>query len=377
MPYWRISGFYFFYFATLGILVPYWGLYLQSIGFLPLAIGQLMALLMLTRIVAPLIWGWVADHHVQRMRVVRLTAWLTLISFGGVFLGQSFWWLAVIMTAFSFFWHASLPILEVSTMNHTAAQPGAYGRVRLWGSIGFIVSVLVLGAVIEDFGPRWVLPALLLCMLGIALYSMSLPETRIADADVHPGRFRDAIMRPQVFGFLLACLLMQVSHGPYYTFYSIYLDNYGYSKTVIGALWAFAVICEIGVFLGMQRLLARWALRPVLLASFVLAALRWLMIAYFPESLSVLIVAQSLHAASFGAFHATAMQMVHRFFIGRHQNRGQAVYGSASFGIGGAVGSFYSGYAWESLGPSISFVIAAGAAALAFVLAYALIRPKT
>src|SRR3989344_2807314 len=132
MPSWPLSGFYFFYFAVLGALVPYWGLYLQSIGFSPADIGSLMALLMVSRIVAPNLWAWIADRRDTRMAVVRLSALLATVAFVGVFLGRSFWWLALVMLVFSFFWNASLPLLEVFVMNHTAARPGAYGRVRLW-----------------------------------------------------------------------------------------------------------------------------------------------------------------------------------------------------------------------------------------------------
>jgi PPP family 3-phenylpropionic acid transporter len=377
MPYWRLSGFYFFYFATLGVLVPYWGLYLQSVGFTPVDIGNLIAILMFSRIVAPMVWGWIADHRESRMAVVRLASFLTIVSFSGTFFGSSFWWLAAVMLLFSFFWHASLPLLEVFVMRHTASRPGAYGRVRLWGSIGFIVAVTALGPVIDARGPWWVLPALLTMMLGIGSFSLTLPESEMRGSVEHAGPFRQALLRPEVFAFLLACLLMQISHGPYYTFYSIYLEGYGYSKTLIGLLWAFAVLCEIGVFLVMQRLLARVALRAVLVASFFLAAVRWLLIGHYPESLAVLVLAQTLHAATFGSFHATAMQLVHRFFTGKHQHRGQAIYGSLSFGIGGAVGSFYSGHTWVTLGPTVTFNIAAASAGLAFLVAWFLIKPKT
>lgn len=377
MPYWRLSGFYFFYFATLGVLVPYWGLYLQSVGFTPVDIGNLIAILMFSRIVAPMVWGWIADHRESRMAVVRLASFLTVAAFSGAFFGASFWWLAAVMLLFSFFWHASLPLLEVFVMRHTASRPGAYGRVRMWGSIGFIVAVTALGPVIDMRGPWWALPALLTMMLGIWLFSLVLPESEMKGAVEHPGPFRQALLRPEVFAFLLACLLMQISHGPYYTFYSIYLEGYGYSKTLIGLLWAFAVLCEIGVFLLMQRLLARVALRAVLIASFFLAAVRWLLIGHYPESLPVLVLAQTLHAATFGSFHATAMQLVHRFFTGKHQHRGQAIYGSLSFGIGGTVGSFYSGHAWVTLGPTVTFNIAAASAGLAFLVAWFLIKPKT
>lgn len=377
MPYWRLSGFYFFYFATLGALVPYWGLYLQSIGFTPVDIGNLIAILMFSRIVAPLVWGWIADHRDSRMSVVRLASFLTVIAFAGVFWGTSFWWMAMVMLLFSFFWHASLPLLEVFVMRHTASRPGLYGRVRLWGSIGFIVTVLSLGLVIDAYGPRWLLSALFLLMLSIGLFSLTLPESEMKGVTETATPFRRTLWRAEVLAFLAACFLMQLSHGPYYTFYSIYLEGHGYSKTLIGSLWAFAVLCEIGVFLLMQRLLKHVTLRTVLMASFLLAAIRWLLIGHYPESLSVLILAQALHAATFGSFHATAMQLVHRFFTGKHQYRGQAIYGSFSFGVGGAVGSLYSGHVWVSLGPKLTFNIAAASAALAFIVTYFLIKPKS
>ncbi len=377
MPYWRLSGFYFFYFATVGALVPYFGLYLHSLGLGPVDIGALMALLMVSRIVAPVIWGWIADHREQRLAVVRLSSLLAVVSFAGVFVGTQFWWLAAVMLVFSFFWHGSLPLLEVFTMNYFGSRPGAYGRVRLWGSLGFIVSVAALGPIVDNAGPWWVLPSLVGLMAGILVYSLLLPEAGVTTRAEHAGPFIKTVLRPEVFAFLLACLLMQAGHGAYYTFYTIYLELHGYSMTVIGALWAFAVVCEIGVFLLLQRVFARIPLRQVLLVSFLAAALRWWLIGHYPESLAILILAQALHAATFGSFHAAAMQMVHRFFVGRHQYRGQAVYGSASFGLGGALGSFYSGHSWVTLGPTMTFNIAALLAFAAFVVAFLLPKTKT
>ena len=372
MPYWRLAGFYFFYFSVLGALVPYWGLYLKSIGFTSVDIGSLMAVLMLSRIVAPNVWAYIADHRNDRMRVVRAASFLTVLLFTGVFVATSFWWLALVMLTFSFFWHASLPLIEVQVMHHTRHKPGAYGRVRLWGSIGFIASVAVLGAVLDVAGPWWILPVMTALMAGIWFFSLTLPESELAGHMQHPGPFHKVVLRPEILAFLVACLLMQVSHGPYYTFYSIYLDGHGYSKTVIGMLWAYAVVCEIIVFLFMPRILKFVDQRTVLLVSFALAAARWLVIGYFPDDLALLIFAQTLHAASFGAFYAAGMQMVYRFFVGKHQHRGQAVYGTVAFGLGGAIGSYYSGHTWETLGPGLTFAIAAGAAVLAFVVALGL-----
>ena len=124
----------------------------------------------------------------------------------------------------------------------------------------------------------------------------------------------------------------------------------------------------------MYRLLPRYGVRTLLLTSLALTTVRWLLIAWFVTNLHIMIVAQVLHAASFGIYHAVAISLIHRFFTGRHQGRGQALYSSLSFGAGGAVGSLYSGYTWVSLGPSLTYSLAALLSAVAFLLAWSAIR---
>ncbi|GMR21445.1 MAG: MFS transporter [Gammaproteobacteria bacterium] len=377
MPYWRLSGFYFFYFAALGALVPYWGLYLKSIGFSALQIGNLMALLMVSRIIAPNIWGWIADHRGQRLAVVRWAAFFSALAFAGVFLSTHFWWLVLVIMTFSFFWNASLPQVEAATMSHYSGSGGDYARVRLWGSVGFIVAVVGLGYLFDVATLWWLLPVMLILLIGIWLYSLVIPESAVKLEETELQPLLKVIMRPEVFAFLLASLLMQASHGPYYTFYTIYMEDNGYSRGVIGWLWALGVLCEIGVFIVLHRMRRHFSLRAMLMLSFGLAALRWLIIGYFPRNLSLIIVAQILHAATFGAYHATAIEMVHNFFTGRHQIRGQAIYGSISFGIGGALGGFYSGITWKALGPDVTFVIASLLASAAFIIAWVGLRQQS
>jgi PPP family 3-phenylpropionic acid transporter len=377
MPYWRLSGFYFFYFATLGALVPYWAPYLRSIGFEASEIGNLVALILATKIVAPNVWAWIADHSDRTMGVVRLATLLTVVCFTGVFFGTGFWWMALVMSAFSFFWNAALPQLEATTMNYLGSRPQHYGRVRLWGSIGFIVAVWSLGPVLDRYGEGTIRPVIMVLMVGIWLASMSIPNVSSPQKrGTGPGVLEQIFRRRDVVALLLACFLMQASHAPYYTFYTIYLTDNGYSNTVVGSLWALGVICEVVVFLAMPRLLGRVGLRAVLLSSFALAGLRWVLIAGFVDSPAVLAFAQTLHAVTYGAYHAAAIHMVHRMFTGRLQHRGQALYSSMSFGVGGALGSLYSGYAWTWLGPSQTYLLAAGLTVLAFGLAYRLIPSR-
>ena len=370
LPYWRLSGFYLFYFATLGILVPYWGLYLQWEGFSAREIGELTAILLATRIIAPNVWGWIADHRGQRMRIVRLASFLSIVAFSAVFISQSYYWIAAVLVVFSFFWNASLPQFEVTTLQHLGEHSHHYSKSRVWGSIGFILIVMSLGWLMDRFDAGIVPYALLFSISGIWLISLVVPESASRHLSLNHIPLKQVLKQPSVRAFLSICFLMLVSHGPYYTFYSIYLEQHGYSRTLIGQLWALGVIAELLVFLVMHRWLPRFGIRKVLLVSLLLAGLRWVLIALFADKIAVLIAAQSLHAASYGAYHAASIAWVHQHFTGRNQGRGQALYSSVSFGAGGAMGSLLSGYLWLSPGPEITFLLAALTATGAFIIGF-------
>nr|WP_295433578.1 MFS transporter [uncultured Thiodictyon sp.] len=364
LPYWRLSASYLFYFAALGALVPYWGLYLQSRGFDALAVGQLMAILGATKIVAPLLWGHWADRAGRRMPLVRLANLGTVLVFGSVFIADGFWTMAAAMTLFSFFWNASLPLLESVTFNHLGVRPAYYARVRLWGSVGFILVVGALGLHLEQ-APLAIVPLWVLTLyLGAWLSTLLVPDSPPAAGAGPAPALRLLLHRPEVRALLGACFLMQLSHGIYYAFYSIYLKSAGYSTGAVGGLWVFGVVAEVLVFLIMHRLLRRFGARRVLLWSLGLGALRWLLIGAFIGSLPLQVLAQSLHAASFGTFHVAAIHLIHHYFPGPTQGRGQALYNSLSFGAGGAAGSLIGGALWVTPGPFAAFGVGAVAALL-------------
>ena len=205
---------------------------------------------------------------------------------------------------------------------------------------------------------------------AIWINSLLVPEEAAGHLPLDHASLRKILSQPQVVGLLLVCFLAQAGHGPYYTFYSIHMKAYDYSLGLIGGLWALGVIAEVGVFLLMHRLVPKYGLRNLLLISLLLAVMRWLLIGLFPEHLAVMLLAQCLHAATFGVYHAAAIQLIHTYFKGKHQGKGQALYSSLSFGAGGAVGSFYSGYVYEYFGALPMFVIAAGLSLLAFLIAW-------
>lgn len=376
MPYWRLSAFYFFYFAVLGVLVPYWGLYLKDLGFGPGHIGVLMAIPLATKIVAPNIWGWLADTVARGKSLLPLAAALALVIFTSLFAAESFLWIALAMVGFSFFWNATLPSMEAITLNFLGERWHRYGVVRLWGSVGFIVLVASMGWIIDGHGASMVLPAISLLLAGMWVSVVSVPGIGAADAGRDgSGIERHPALQPHVIAFLLCCMLMQAAHAPFYAFFTLYLEEYGYNKSLIGGLWALGVVAEIAVFMFMHRLFGVFRIATLLQLSFVVTVVRWLLVAAFPELVSVIVASQLLHAVTFGVYHASAIQLIHRLFRASHQHRGQALYSSVSFGVGGSLGSLYSGYLWEQAGPASIYVAAAAAATVSALVTWFYVRP--
>lgn len=359
MPYtdsqgWRLAGWYFFYFALIGAFSPYFTLYLQSLGLAATPIAILMSLMSAMRMVAPNLWGWLADRSGRATVVLRTAALLSLAGFLGFFAAVYFWALFAAMAVMSFFWSAALPLVEALTLRHLAGRIEKYGRVRMWGSIGFIAAVLGTGAWLDHAPIGSLLWIVLALLVGIATCSWWLAEAPSAAADGHLP-LRGGLLRPEVLALLAACFFMSAAHGPFYVFYSIHLVGHGYGKALIGALWSVGVIAEIAVFVAMPRLLRAWSIRSILLGCFLVAVLRFLLIGWFADDFWIVLLAQLMHGATFGAYHAVAVTALNHWFPARQQARIQAMYGSVSFGAGGMLGNLLSGISWETIGPELTF----------------------
>jgi len=365
---WRIAGFYFFYYAFVGMFSPYWSLYLQSIHFTPIEIAILMSIQPVMRMVAPNVWGWLADHTRQRLLVVQVAATLSAVFYFGVFLTTSFWGLFLVLSLMSFFWSASMPLVEATTMSYLGKNTAHYGRIRSWGSIGFIVAVVGLGYAFDYIAIVWLLWAGLVCEIGILIFARQIPKTEVLAHHTDHQPIRQIVMQPKVLALLGACFLMSVAHGPYYTFFSIYLVEHGYTKTAVGALWALGVICEIGVFFLMPALVKRFGFTRILLISFSAAVLRFMLIGWTVDVVGLLLFAQVLHALTFGAYHAASVGLVHEFFKGRHQSKGQALFGSFTYGAGGVLGGLASGPIWQHWGASALYTFSSSMALMGLLL---------
>ena len=365
---WRLSRFYFFYYFFVGSFVPYWGIYLQSENFSPSSIGILLSLFQISRIVAPNFWGWLADHTGHRVKWIKLTSFLGLIGFIGIFWAKGFFWIFLVMSALSLFTSSTLPLAESLTLAHLATSDGHYSRIRLWGSIGFIVASLFLGYLIDLQGINILLWVLLITQAIIFFLSNTIPEAKEIHHKKNDLSIWKIIKTPSVVALLIGCTLMVSAHGVLYNFYSIYLKEHGYSSAAIGWLWAVGVICEIFIFMLMPKILRRYSLKTILLISLFLGVIRFILIGASPDQFYLLLIAQMFHAATFGSFHAASIEVIAYFFKGRNQSRGQAIYNSVAYGIGGTIGGLGGGYLIQYLGGQLGFMIAAISPLIGFIV---------
>lgn len=365
----RLASYYFAHFAYAGAFMAYFPLYLAERGLDAGRIAAVLALPQVARIFAPGLWGWVADRwRAQRGVVVlscsALAAGLVLLPFA-----QGFAAIAALIALMSVLSAGGLPLVEAITLTSLAGQSGRYGPIRLWGSLGFIGAVLAVGAWLDAAAVR-LLPAVLFSLAFVALTAaLALPGARShgpapAD-DGERGRFANGGVR----ALLAAGFCMAVAHGALYAFFSLHLEQLGYSGKAIGAFWTLGVLAEIAVFLYLPTIFRRFALSTILQAGLLAAVLRFLAIAWAAEHVAVLVLAQLLHGATFGAFHSASVAAVHRLFPGSVQARGQALFSSLSYGAGGAAGTLLAGWAWGWYGAPAAFSLAAVAALAGVFLA--------
>ena len=353
----RLGAFYFAYFCYLGAFGAYFSLWLADRGYTPAEISLVLAVPQLLRIFAPALWGWLADRTGSRRAVVIVSSAMAALCFSALAFTETLPGVLLAIAAMGLFSSGILPLVEATTLAVLAGRPGGYGPVRLWGSIGFMASVLLVGAMLDARPVAWLLPVVSLLMGSAFLASLALPAAAPRPAHEAAGRLWPVFARGPVIAFFCACFCMTVAHGALYAFYSIHLVQNGYSKTLVGVMWTVGVVAEIGVFLVLPQLFRRFSPRTVLVASFVAAAVRFVAIGWGAGSVTVLVAAQVLHAMTFGTYHAAAVAIVHRLFAGPLEVRGQALYASLCYGLGGTVGMLLSGWLWQTWGAGLTFTV--------------------
>ncbi|MES2482367.1 MAG: MFS transporter [Pseudomonadota bacterium] len=352
------------YFAHIGFFNPYLALWLQSLGLPLLAISLLASVQSVTRVFAPYAWGALSDRTGERVRLLRFSAAAAMLCSVGLWFTEQPLWLGLVLLLLFTHTSSMMSLTEAAMAHLVAGDWGRYGRVRLWGSVGFMLTVLVAGIWFERFGighfPGWAV-ATLLAVLATTLW---LPDTREARTQGERSHepMGPVLRQPAVRWFFAALLFHVMSHYAIYGFLSLYLDARGYSKTMIGLLWGVSVLVEIMWFFWQGRLMGRLSLARWLMLCGTAMALRMGLTAGAADWLAALIVAQMLHALTFATHHTTCIALVTHHFPGRLRGRGQALFTVTGYGIGGVTGVLAGGFVATHWGFVAMF---AGAALLA------------
>jgi PPP family 3-phenylpropionic acid transporter len=361
--------FLFCYYAHAGTWSTYATLYFADKGMTVAQIGVLMSMIQVLRIVGPNVWGYVADHYDRRVLVLRMAGFAALVGFSGFFFGSSFGHFMLAMVILNLFTSGQAPICEALMLSEMKGDLTYYGRIRMWGSIGFIVSVTLASVALEHYGIvtlPWVAAALLVATIAAAFRLRDVPRRTHA---VAPPPLLSLLRRREVIAFFVSTALMVSAHTSLYTFYSLYLERSGYSKTVIGAMWSLGVLAEVMLFYFQAPLFKRWGAMRMMYLALGVGVVRFLMIGLGSHDVWLLVVAQLMHAATFALHHSSSVMSLQRWFSGPLQARGQALYMSISYGIGGSLGGLFLAQWWERAGAESVYFVAAVLVCLSAVAA--------
>ena len=371
----RFGALTFTYFAAVGLFNPYAPLWFQSLGFSTLVIGSIASLQSWTRIVAPYAWSWIGDHSGRRAELIRLAALGALLSALGL-LGVRAAVPVALVTAMLFLANSGVVPLYEAMLAHLLHTPDGgidvkrYGRVRVWGSVGFIIAVTTFGLLLERYGIG-VFPAFVAAMNALLLVAaLRLPATRedaVHDEPAPP--VLPLLRRPEVAWFFASIFFTVLAHTSLYAFFSLYLVALGYGKGAVGALWAVSVVVEILFFWTQGRWFPKLTPHRWLEVVAGVTAGRFAATALMGAWAPVLVLAQLSHAITFAAHHAACIALVHRLFPGRLRGRGQALYTTLGYGLSGVLGGVGGGWVISHFGFAAVFWAAAVCALVAWVCA--------
>ncbi|MBA6355610.1 MULTISPECIES: MFS transporter [unclassified Colwellia] len=366
----RLSSSYFWYFAILGLIIPFLPVFLDAKSFSSIEIGEILAIITATKIIGPTFWAFAADKSGKQLAIIRSGALLALLSFSLLFWLNGYWPVVFCLAIFSLFWTAVLPQLEVLTLNSIRRSAKIYARIRLWGSIGFIFLAVIAGDLIERYSADAFTYLGVIVLAGLFLSSMKLTPAKKAKNPVQQiEKISDKIFSRSFIFFFLAGLMLQMSFGPYYGFFALYLRELAYPGFAVGIFITISVLAEILIFIYASIFFRYFRLKTLLAISILLTSLRWFMTGSFADVIWVLVLVQCIHALSFGLYHSVSIQFIHQHFNHDQQNRGQAIYIGGVYGLGGAIGAYIAGIVWQGgQGSELAYNLAASAAFIGFVL---------
>ncbi|HNV85940.1 MAG TPA: major facilitator superfamily domain-containing protein 6 [Candidatus Omnitrophota bacterium] len=364
-----LSGSYFLFFTILGIFVPYFNLHCYHLKFSPLEIGLLSGTLTAMKMISPFLWSWKADQKKSRKKILFITTFGSAAAFLPCIWIQDFLPMLIAIFFYSFFFMGILPLIEAAALETVELRGGEYGKIRLWGSLGFIFASLGCGYLIDLLSTP-----IALYLTGVFSFLLLVPTARIPETDHRkPEGEPDSadlsvLNRPEIGIFFLLCVIMQITHGTYYGFFAIFMESIGFTKSTVGICWTFAVLCEIAVMFRYQKWFGKNRPQTWLALCFLIAAFRWWLTAK-ADSLMLFLFAQCLHAFTYGAFHIASLTYLNRHVPANFRTSAIGLLSSLSYGLGGTIGAVFSGIFYDSLGARVLFVFSGGFSLIGAALA--------
>lgn len=354
------------YFAHIGFFNPYLPLWLKELGLPIVVISLLTSVQSFTRVFAPYAWGALSDHTGERVRLLRLSAAIALVASLGLWWDGGAWWIGLVLLVLFTHTSSMMSLTEAAMAHLVAGDWGRYGRVRLWGSAGFMLTVFAAGAWFEGHGMRDFPAWTAVTLGGVLLCTWWLPDVR--EKHAHEQAVKEPIApvlrEPAVRWFFASLFFHVMAHFAIYGFLSLYLDALGYSKAMIGTLWAVSVLVEIAWFFAQGRLIGRLRMTQWLVVGGAAAVLRMALTAGLGGWLAAMFIAQALHALTFASHHTACIAMLTQHFPGRLRGRGQALFTVIGYGLGGVLGVLAGGALVSWLGYQAMFGVATGLALL-------------
>ena len=367
----RFSVFYFCYYAALGAYTPYIGRWVDAMGHGGYVVGGMLGLWYGSRILAPPAWSALLQRSSRPGNWFVAACLLTLLCFAGFTLTHSALALFTVMACFGLVYNAVMPQFEAMTLAALGPRSADYGRIRVWGSVGFLLVASSYGWIMDRLGSAsfpWITLPLFVAMLAAAWpHRHDKPPEHLDSVEDAEHLWK----RPGVRRFLLVALLMQMGFGAFYVFYTLHMQAAGHSGGEIGALWGTGVLIEIAMFWQAPRLLARFGAERLMAFCMAVTIARWSVTALFAANLGLMFAAQCLHAFSFAIFHACCMRQMSQFFPGKRAAAGQSLLYGFSSGVGGVLGAGMAALMWDFGGGRAAFLAGAGATACAWLI-YAL-----
>ncbi|MEL5452185.1 3-phenylpropionate MFS transporter [Serratia bockelmannii] len=360
---------YFTYFFSYGIFLPFWGVWLKGEGIAPETIGILLGAGLVARFLGSLMIAPRVKDPSHLVSALRLLALLTLAFAVGFCFGNGWGWLMLVIAGFNLFFSPLVPLTDALAATWQKQIRMDYGRVRLWGSLAFVIGSALTGQLVAVWGHNAILYSLIFSVLAMLLGMLLKPSVMPqGEARTHSDTERSlwALLKEgPVWRFLLCVTLLQGAHAGYYSFGSIYWQEAGYSASTIGYLWSLGVVAEVIIFASSNVLFRRWNARNLLLLSACCGVLRWSLMAYSTE-LGWLLLIQILHCGTFTVCHLAAMRFI-AARQGQEVIRLQAVYSALAMGGGIAVMTVIAGFLFEHWQGGVFWVMAAVAVPALFI----------